>query len=445
MAGGGFTRGLVVTTSVRWGETVDPDPPAAAAAAASHDAAAAEVVKPSTDSCRDSHAADGPCNRIQGGGAPLSPPSTVVEPRAMGVHRVCAMMQSIYEPATAVAWMEYHARLGVDRLFLYSNVVNSTGVTATIAASPVHDVVEVVHWPWRRSQLAAGHHFLAAARGRCKWVLLVDVDEWLLVREAALLPPPSPPPRRRDRRGGGSDGWEEPPLPPLLRALAALNASTGASAFVVQSLRMGSAGRVADPHRPYPEAYTYRVDDPGPGKPIALTADTFPLTHVHTVHLRAERAWMTRVPGATLCQPPSRTAEGISNTTQPLAATNATSPPGAAATAPGVTSEEPLAPLVMIHYCFRSWEEEVAKRSAGRAAEEMGDFGGRRVTDPNDPSLADRRARHLSLDGQTRWTEMRDVWRAVMRRPRRMPVVVEAEGDARRLTDWTDMPSLVPK
>ncbi|GAB0495047.1 hypothetical protein MMPV_006344 [Pyropia vietnamensis] len=446
LAGGGFTRGLVVTTSVRWGETVDPDPPTAAAAAAATAAASTAMVGPSMDTGGDDHVKDGPRHRIQGGGGPPSPPSTVFDTPAMGVHRVCAMMQSIYEPATAVAWMDYHARLGVDRLFLYSNVVNSTEVMAEIAASPVYDAVEVVHWPWRRSQLAAGHHFLAAARGRCQWVLLFDVDEWLLVREAVLPPPPPPPSSRRHRHGGGGDGRKEPPLPPLLRALAALNASTGASTFVVRSLRMGSAGRVVDPHRPYPEAYTYRVDVPGPGKPIALTAETFPLTHVHTVHLRAARARMTQVPGAQLHQPPSHSPSATNNSTQPLAATNVTSPPAAAAaaTASSDTAEEPLAPLVMIHYGFRSWEEEVAKWNAGRAAEEMRDFGDHQVTDPNDPSLADRRARHLSLDSQTLWTEMRDAWRAVMRRPWRVPVVVAAEGDARRLTDWSDMPSLVP-
>lgn len=454
LAKGGVAHGLVVTTTVRWGETVNPDPPAAAAASAAAAAAAsagatAAVTDRDLDARDDSHAGnrDDARNDVRGGAPPYRPPPITLHPFATGVHRVCAMMQSIYKPSTAVAWMEYHARLGVDRLFLYSNVANSTDVAAEVATSPVGDAIEVVHWPWRRSQVAAGHHFLAAARGRCQWVLLCDVDEWLLVREPALPPPPALPPRHRygHHRGGG--GEEETPQPPLLRALAALNASTGASTFVVPAVRMGSGGRVENPHIPYPDAYTYRVEVPGPGKPIALTADTFPLTHVHTVHLRAARARMTKVPGVRLRQPSSLAAAATS-ATELVAVTNTTPRAVAAGTSPD-DIEEPLAPLVMVHYSTRSWVEEVAKRDAGRAAEEMGDFnnGHRRhaVTDPNDPSLAARRTRHLSLDGQTPWTEMRDAWRDVMRRPLRAPIVVPAEDDASRLTDWVDQPSLVPK
>eukprot|EP00170_Pyropia_yezoensis_P002316 contig_9720_g2320 len=366
-------------------------------------------------------------------------------PSASGVYATCAMTQSIYSAGEVLHWLDYHRRLGVDHLYLYANSPNST---AALAADLAHRPdVEVLPWPWRRSQFAASGHFLAAARSRCGWVALIDLDEWLLVREPALPPPPALPPRHRygHHRGGG--GEEETPQPPLLRALAALNASTGASTFVVPAVRMGSGGRVENPHIPYPDAYTYRVEVPGPGKPIALTADTFPLTHVHTVHLRAARARMTKVPGVRLRQPSSLAAAATS-ATELVAVTNTTPRAVAAGTSPD-DIEEPLAPLVMVHYSTRSWVEEVAKRDAGRAAEEMGDFnnGHRRhgVTDPNDPSLAARRTRHLSLDGQTPWTEMRDAWRDVMRRPLRAPIVVPAEDDASRLTDWVDQPSLVPK
>lgn len=202
----------------------------------------------------------------------------------------------------------------------------------------------------------------------------------------------------------------------------------------------------------YPEVYTYRVEANAPWKPIALTANTFPLTQVHTVSLRDPRARMTLVPGAVLPQP-SPHAAAATNATQPPTATNATSPPAAAdaaaaaAAAPADGAEVPLAPLVMVHYGFRSWEEEVHKRDAGRSSEEVTDYnGGRRVvTNPDDPALADRRAAHISLDGQIPWMEMRDAWRAVLRRPWRPPVVVAAAEDAGQLTDWVDAPSIVPR
>ncbi|KAK1868711.1 hypothetical protein I4F81_011194 [Pyropia yezoensis] len=266
-------------------------------------------------------------------------------------------MQSIYPPAVAVAWMEYHARLGVDRLFLYSNVANSTAVAAAVAAAPrgVRDAIEVVHWPWPQAEVAGTNLFLAAARGRCRWVLLFDVDEWLL-------------------------------LPPMLRALSALNASTGVSAFTVPSVMMGSGGQVADAHRPYPDVYTHRlVDAVAPCKALARTTDTFPLTHTHTLEMRVTR-----------------------------------------------------------------WEEEVAKRSAGRAAENVDTWWYPNVARagvalPANASAADRRAAHLSLVGQAGWGEMRDAWRAVMRRPWRPPVVVAADADAAGLADWVDAPSLIPR
>lgn len=236
----------------------------------------------------------------------------------------------------------------------------------------------------------------------------------------------------------------EPQLPPMLRALSALNASTGVSAFTVPSVMMGSGGRVADAHRPYPDVYTHRlVDAVAPCKALARTSDTFPLTHTHTLEMRVTRSRMTMVPGAVLRLPPS---------------------PAGAVSADGQDSDsddgddnadddaagEPLAPLVMAHYGYRSWEEEVAKRSAGRAAENVDTWWYPNVARagvalPANASAADRRAAHLSLVGQAGWGEMRDAWRAVMRRPWRPPVVVAADADAAGLADWVDAPSLIPR
>jgi hypothetical protein len=47
--------------------------------------------------------------------------------------------------------------------------------------------VEVIPWPWRRSQNQAYSHALAFARSRCHWIFLADVDYFLF----PLISPPT--------------------------------------------------------------------------------------------------------------------------------------------------------------------------------------------------------------------------------------------------------------
>lgn len=359
-------------------------------------------------------------------GVPATPPGAP----SKGVYAICAMTQAIYSAREVLHWLDYHRRLGVDHLYLYSNEPNSTALAAELA--PRADV-EVIHWPWRRSQFAAGGHFLTAARPRCDWVVLVDLDEWLLVREDLLPPAATPPP----------PGPHPPatPLLPLPRALAHLRATTGAEQLVVRSLRMGSSGRLAAVPHALPEIFVHRIAEYSPPKPVFRAAAAVPATMVHYVRL-APGARGVDVPG-TILRPADAARGGVSSradATATAAAAKAHAPPPAAAV------------MVVVHYSRRSWEEQWVKGLHPRSSTEVGDnprpvAGSPEASDPASPALALARERHLSMDGQLPYGEMAAAWAAVMRRPLPLQRVVapRAEGEWGGVASWLRAPSVATR
>lgn len=365
-------------------------------------------------------------------------------PSASGVYATCAMTQSIYSAGEVLHWLDYHRRLGVDHLYLYANSPNST---AALAADLAHRPdVEVLPWPWRRSQFAASGHFLAAARSRCGWVTLIDLDEWLLVRED-LLPPADAAPSWEEagRRRPPSPPWQPPPpapppplasLLPLPRAMAHLRATTGADQLVVRSLRMGSSGRLAAVPHAYPEIFVHRIAQYSPPKPVVRSAAAVPATMVHYVRLMPG-ARSVDVPGAIL-RPADAARGGVPSKSDAAAA--------AAAAAAG-TPPPASAVMIVVHYSRRSWEEQWAKGLHPRSSTEVRDnrppvAGAPEATDPAAPALAVARDAHLSMEGQRPYGEMAAAWVAVMRRPLPAPrVVARPDGGGGGVAEWLDAPS----
>jgi hypothetical protein len=74
-------------------------------------------------------------------------------------------------------WVDYHRHIGVDHFYIYDN--NSTDHLSTLYGLG-NDDVEVIPWPWRRSQNQAYSHALAFTRSRCHWTFFADVDYFLL-------------------------------------------------------------------------------------------------------------------------------------------------------------------------------------------------------------------------------------------------------------------------
>lgn len=62
-------------------------------------------------------------------------------------------------------------------VYIYDNGVGDVEIEKAFLG---RDTVEVVIWPWVKSQQIAQAHFLRAGRRRCEWTVLCDMDEWVM-------------------------------------------------------------------------------------------------------------------------------------------------------------------------------------------------------------------------------------------------------------------------
>jgi hypothetical protein len=262
------------------------------------------------------------------------------------------MTQEKVFPEYIAPWLDYHRRLGVDAFYIYDN---HSPVDLKAAHASRTDV-EVVYWPWVKSQLQAQNHFLVLAKRRCEWVVMIDVDEYVMVDDfsSVLLPRPEAHLRfflryMRGRR------YEYVQLP---------------------EVAMGSSGLHYPPKDvAMPEAYTHRRDD------LFLTAGKFAAavdcttvdSQVHNVTLVYNaRPWF-----------PAR----------PHLAINATQPYGHG---------------IVVHFKHRSWEDWVRKSRAGRNSIMVKD----RTLDGADVKVPD--PHHLDMSTMEEYTAFRTYWRSVM-------------------------------
>ncbi|CAN8075957.1 unnamed protein product [Agarophyton chilense] len=91
-------------------------------------------------------------------------------------YELCIMTAMRQEPHLLDEWIEYYRRMGVDYFYIYENN----------AETPIHlkkfaHFVEIVAWPWSRSQMQSNNHFLKASAARCKYVAFFDADEYVMV------------------------------------------------------------------------------------------------------------------------------------------------------------------------------------------------------------------------------------------------------------------------
>jgi hypothetical protein len=91
-------------------------------------------------------------------------------------------------------WVRYHRRIGIDRFY----VLDNSSPDLDQLAGQLEDV-ELIPWPWKRSQHAAFTYGGLVAKSRCTWIVYFDVDEYIhprsppslaaLVREHDAPPP----------------------------------------------------------------------------------------------------------------------------------------------------------------------------------------------------------------------------------------------------------------
>lgn len=105
----------------------------------------------------------------------LAPP----DPPVFFQHRVCACTMLRNQARFLHEWIMYHARIGVERWFIYDN--NSDDDIENIIESLVNKDFKITRhlWPWIKTQEAGFAHCALRARDFCEWVAFIDVDEFL--------------------------------------------------------------------------------------------------------------------------------------------------------------------------------------------------------------------------------------------------------------------------
>ncbi|XP_052197949.1 glycosyltransferase family 92 protein RCOM_0530710 [Diospyros lotus] len=90
---------------------------------------------------------------------------------------VCTMLRN--QARFLREWVMYHARIGVQRWFIYDNN-SDDGITDLIdSLSDANFNITRHFWPWIKTQEAGFAHCAIRARASCEWVGFIDVDEFL--------------------------------------------------------------------------------------------------------------------------------------------------------------------------------------------------------------------------------------------------------------------------
>ena len=181
-------------------------------------------------------------------------------------YEVCLMTQEKLFGKYLKAWVDYHRRIGVDHVYLYDNVIDE-GKHIDDMFEGFGDV-EVVFWPWQRSQIEAMSHFLLSARSRCKWHLLIDVDEYIMI---------------------GRDEMRS------LKETLRLRKCEGYNQIVFSEIVMGSSGHERTTKDPLPERYIHKTQNPEKkylhGKSAAITEEVLIDLNVHSSRLRSGKSY----------------------------------------------------------------------------------------------------------------------------------------------------------
>ncbi|KAF8026126.1 hypothetical protein BT93_F2818 [Corymbia citriodora subsp. variegata] len=101
-----------------------------------------------------------------------------LEPLTRKLHNMCICTMVRNQARFIREWVMYHARIGVQRWFIYDN--NSEDDTDDVIeslASSDYNISRHV-WPWIKTQEAGFAHCAMRARDTCEWVGFIDVDEF---------------------------------------------------------------------------------------------------------------------------------------------------------------------------------------------------------------------------------------------------------------------------
>ncbi|KAL5557714.1 hypothetical protein UlMin_033925 [Ulmus minor] len=76
-------------------------------------------------------------------------------------------------------WVMYHSKIGVDKFILYDNDSNDDLNSVVLELTKKGYDVTTSFWIWPKTQEAGFSHSVIYARDSCKWMLYVDIDEFV--------------------------------------------------------------------------------------------------------------------------------------------------------------------------------------------------------------------------------------------------------------------------
>lgn len=109
------------------------------------------------------------------------------EPPVRKQHEMCICTMLRNQARFIREWVMYHARIGVQRWFLYDN--NSEDEIESVVDSLSNASYNITRylWPWIKTQEAGFAHCALRARDVCDWVGFIDVDEYFHLPSGLVL------------------------------------------------------------------------------------------------------------------------------------------------------------------------------------------------------------------------------------------------------------------
>ncbi|CAK9313256.1 unnamed protein product [Citrullus colocynthis] len=76
-------------------------------------------------------------------------------------------------------WVMYYSRIGVEKFILYDNGSNDE-ISAVVKGLKLEGYnIEIVFWIWPKTQEAGFSHSVEYSKKSCKWMMFVDIDEFV--------------------------------------------------------------------------------------------------------------------------------------------------------------------------------------------------------------------------------------------------------------------------
>ncbi|WP_380787647.1 glycosyltransferase family 2 protein [Sphingomonas sp. R86521] len=102
-------------------------------------------------------------------------------------HVICAIAKN--EDAYLNEWAGYHLGLGFEHIFIYDND-STVPIEEFFRNSPLRDRITCIRWPTKpmeSAQISAYQHFLANHRDHVEWAAVIDIDEFINLKQDASI------------------------------------------------------------------------------------------------------------------------------------------------------------------------------------------------------------------------------------------------------------------